>query len=138
MEKTIYIDLIKRLYELTDRSHGLDEWSIKMLASLFGSISAERALIFLFARGEGYAREIAKFYNTNLTPIQRGLERFEANGILSSRLAGKTRLYSFNPRYPFKPEIENLLKKALTFYSPNERETLLMNRRRPRRSGKPL
>jgi|GEM_PF-61743 len=138
LENIIYIDLIKRLYELPIRSHDLYEWSIKMLASLFGSISAERALIFLFARGEGYAREIAKFYNTNLTPIQRGLERFEANGILSSRLAGKTRLYSFNPRYPFKPEIENLLKKALTFYSPNERETLLMNRRRPRRSGKPL
>jgi hypothetical protein len=109
-----------------------------MLAALFGSISAERVLIFLFARGEGYAREIAKFYNTDLTPIQRGLAKFEANGVLFSRLAGKTRLYSFNPRYPFKPEIEDLLKKALTFYPPSGRERLLMNRRRPRRSGKPL
>ncbi len=109
-----------------------------MLASLLGSISAERVLVFLFARGEGYAREIAKFYNTNVTPIQRGLEKFEANGILYSRLAGKTRLYSFNPKYPFKPEVENLLKKALNFYPPPERELLLMNRRRPRRSCKPL
>jgi hypothetical protein len=109
-----------------------------MLAALFGSMSAERALLFLFARGEGYAREIARFYNTGLTPIQRGLEKFEVNGILYSRLAGKTRLYAFNPRYPFKPEIEKLLEKALTFYPPKEREALLMNRRRPRRSGKPL
>jgi hypothetical protein len=109
-----------------------------MLASLLGSMSGERVLLFLFARGEGYAREIARFYNTNLTPIQKGLEKFEANGILYSRLVGKTRLYSFNPRYPFKPEIENLLKKALTFCPPKEREALLMNRRRPRRSGKPL
>ncbi len=93
-----------------------------MLAALLGSVSAERVLIFLFARGEGYAREIAKFYNTDLTPIQRALKKFEANGILYSRLAGKTRLYSFNPRYPFKPEIENLLNKALTFYPQNERE----------------
>ena len=109
-----------------------------MLAPLFGSISGERVLIFIFARGEGYAREIARFYNTDLSPIQRGLEKFEANGILYSHLAGKTRLYSFNPRYPFKPEVENLLKKALTFYPSNEREALLLNRRRPRRSGKPL
>lgn len=109
-----------------------------MLASLLGSISGERALLFIYARGEGYAREIARFYNTDLTPIQRGLEKFEVNGVLNSRLAGKTRLYSFNPRNAFRPEIENLLKKALTFYPPNEREALLMNRRRPRRSGKPL
>jgi len=109
-----------------------------LLASLLGSISAERALIYLFARGEGYARAIARFYNTDLSPIQKKLEKLEAGGILSSRLAGKTRLYSFNPRYPFKAELENLLKKALTFYPENEREALLMNRRRPRRSGKPL
>ena len=109
-----------------------------MLASLLGSISGERVLVYLFARGEGYAREIARFYNTDLTPIQRGLKKFETNGILTSRLAGKTRLYSFNPRYALKPEIESLLKKALTFYPPNEREALIMNRRRPRRSGKPL
>jgi hypothetical protein len=134
----VYIDLITRLYELINRSYKLNKRSIQMLAPLFGSISAERFLIFLFARGEGYAREIAKFYNTDLTPIQRGLKKFEANGILYSRLAGRTRLYSLNPRYAFKPEIENLLKKALTFYPPNEREMLLMNRRRPRRSGKPL
>ena len=109
-----------------------------MLASLLGSISGERILVYLFARGEGYAREIARFYNTDLSPIQKALEKFEAQGILSSRLAGRTRLYSFNPRYALKPEIENLLRKAITFYPPNEREALLMNRRRPRRSGKPL
>ena len=109
-----------------------------MLAPLLGSISGERVLIYLFSRGEGYAREIARFYNTALSPIQKKLEKLEAGGILSSRLAGKTRLYSINPRYPFKTELENLLKKALTFYPPDEREALLMNRRRPRRTGKPL
>jgi hypothetical protein len=134
----IYNDLKYTSYEGYNRLYDLFKRSFHMLASLFGSISGERVLLFLFARGEGYAREIARFYNTNLTPIQKGLEKFEANGILYSRLAGKTRLYSFNPRYPLKPEIENLLEKALTFYPPNEREALLMNRRRPRRSGKPL
>jgi hypothetical protein len=112
--------------------------SVKMLSSLLGSISAERALLFIYARGEGYAREIARFFNTDLAPIQRGLEKFEVSGLLNSRLAGKTRLYSFNPRYALKPEIENLLKKAIKFYPPDQQEALLMNRRRPRRKGKPL
>jgi hypothetical protein len=109
-----------------------------MLAPLLGSISGERVLLFIYARGEGYAREIARFFNTDLTPIQKALEKFEVNGMLTSRLRGKTRLYSFNPRYPFKTEVENLLRKALTFYPPDQQEALLMNRRRPRRRGKPL
>ena len=138
MPKRHYIDLKKRSNKLINRSYDLYIRSYQMLASLLGSISGERILVYLFARGEGYAREIARFYNTDLSPIQKALEKFEAQGILSSRLAGRTRLYSFNPRYALKPEIENLLRKAITFYPPNEREALLMNRRRPRRSGKPL
>ena len=109
-----------------------------MLEPLLGSASRERVLLFLFARGEGYPREIARFFNTDLAPLQRQLIKLEINGVLSSRLAGRTRLYSLNPRYAFKPEMEGLLAKALDFYPPEERERLLLNRRRPRRSGKPL
>ena len=109
-----------------------------MLEPILGSTSSERVLLFLFARKEGYPREIARFFNTDLAPIQRQLIKLEINGVLSSRLAGRTRLYRLNPRYAFKPEIENLLAKALDFYPPDERERLLLNRRRPRRSGKPL
>jgi len=109
-----------------------------MLEAILGSISSERVLIFIYSRGEGYAREIARFYQTDLTPIQRQLEKLEATGVLASRPAGRTRLYSFNPRYAFKAELERLLEKALTFYPPEDRAALLMNRRRPRRSGKPL
>jgi hypothetical protein len=55
-----------------------------------------------------------------------------------SRTAGRTRLYEFNPRYTFLKELKSLLEKALSFYPEEEREKLLMNRRRPRRRGKPL
>ena len=109
-----------------------------MLEPILGSTSRERVLLFIFARKEGYPQEIARFFNTDLAPIQRQLIKLEINGLLSSRLAGRTRLYRLNPRYAFKPEIENLLAKALDFYPPDERERLLLNRRRPRRSGKPL
>jgi predicted transcriptional regulator len=109
-----------------------------MIESLLGSLSSERVLVFIFARKEGYAREIARFFETDLTPIQKQLDKLELAGVLASRTAGRTRLYEFNPRYAFLKEIRNLLEKALSFYPPDERERLVVVRRRPRRRGKPL
>ena len=109
-----------------------------MLASLFGSKNAERVLIFLSAREEGYAREIARFFETDLKSIQKQLDKMEAAGVLSSRAVGRTRPYTFNPRYPFLAELKGLLEKALAFYPEEEREKLTMNRRRPRGKGKML
>jgi hypothetical protein len=95
-------------------------------------------LLFLLARGEGYPNEIARFFEVDSYLIRRQLEKLEGGGVVSSRFAGKTRLYSFNPRYPFLPELKNLLKKALSFYPEEVRQGLLMSRQRPRRRGKPL
>lgn len=109
-----------------------------MLASLFGSKTAERVLIFLAAREEGYAREMARFFETDLKSVQKQLDKLEAAGVLSSREVGRTRPYTFNPRYPFLAELKALLEKALTFYPEEEREKLVMIRRRPRGRGKVL
>jgi len=109
-----------------------------MLELLLGSINKERVLFFINARGEGYAREIARFFATDLTPIQRQLDVLERGGILASRLAGRTRLYTFDPRYPLLAELTAFLVKALSFYPQEERDRLLMSRQRPRRGGKPL
>ena len=108
-----------------------------MLEPLLGSESSERALIFILAREQGYPTEIARHFNAALYAIQQQLEKLERGGVLVSKTAGRTRLYSFNPRYPFLKELMGLLTKALTFYPEVEREKLLMNRRRPRRRGKP-
>jgi hypothetical protein len=109
-----------------------------MLESLLGSVNRERVLLFILAREEGYPRDIARFFATGLTPVQRQLDTLEQGGILVSRLAGRTRLYTFNPRYPLLDELKALLEKALTFYPAEERERLLMSRQRPRRRGKTL
>lgn len=109
-----------------------------MLLPLFGTENSERVLIFLLARNEGYAREIAQFFATNLYAIQRQLDKLEAGGILVSRTAGRTRLYQFNPRYPFLNELRQLLEKAFSFYPDQVRQDLTMNRRRPRKRDKPL
>jgi len=109
-----------------------------MIEALLGSKNAERVLLYIFARGEGYAREIASFYGTDLKPIQMQLDKFEKSGILVSRAVGRTRPYEFNPRYVFLIELKALLEKALSFYPAKEQEELKMNRRRPRAKGKAL
>jgi hypothetical protein len=109
-----------------------------MIEVILGSKNAEKVLIYIYARGEGYAREIARFYETDLFPIQKQLDKLEAGGVLVSREMGKTRPYVFNPRYPFLNELKALLEKALSFFPQEEQEKLMMNRRRPRAREKPL
>ncbi len=108
-----------------------------LLEPLFSSTNRERILIFLQAREEGYAREIARFFKTDLSPIQNQLEKLEAGGVIVSRKVGTAILYQFNPRYALLDELRALLAKALSFYPEELQERLLMNRRRPRRRGKP-
>ncbi|MBI3987041.1 MAG: winged helix-turn-helix transcriptional regulator [Lentisphaerae bacterium] len=109
-----------------------------MLEPLLGSVNAERVLLFILTREEGYASEIAKFFDTDLYGIQRQLDKLETGGLLASRTAGRTRLYRFSPRYSFLKELKSLLSKAFSFYPPAEQERLVTVRRRPRRRGKPL
>jgi len=109
-----------------------------MLAPLLGSKGSEKVLIFIATRDEGYAREISQFFDVDISTVQNQLDKLELGGILASTTKGRTRLYTFNPRYPFLKELKQLLDKALSFYPDDEREKLVMERRRPRRRGKPI
>jgi predicted transcriptional regulator len=109
-----------------------------MLEPLLGSVNAERCLLFILAREEGYASEMARFFDTDLYGVQKQLDKLETGGVLASYRAGRTRLYRFNPRYSFLTELRALLEKALAFYPADEQERLRVVRRRPRRRGKPL
>ena len=92
-----------------------------MLEAVLGSTNAERVLLFLMAREQGYAKEIAEFYDTDLSPIQKQLARMERDGLLINRQVGRTRVYEFNPRYAFLPEVKQLLAKTLEFAPKNIR-----------------
>ena len=109
-----------------------------MLEGLFGTINKEKVLLYVYAREEGYPREVAKYYDIDLKTIQNQFEKLELGGVLYSRMVGRTRLYTFSPRFVFLSELKQMLEKALSFYPEDERERLLMTRRRPRRKGKPL
>ena len=109
-----------------------------MLEPIFGSRCREDVLQFILANNSGYGTEIKKFYTTGLDPIQKQLEKLELGGVLVSKNIGKTIVYSFNPRYAFLEELKSLLLKAREYYKPEQIERLTMNRKRPRRQGKPL
>lgn len=109
-----------------------------MLARLLGSVNKERALIYLIARGEGYPREIARFFNAPLYPLQNAMDKLEDAGVLVSRAIGTTRQYQLSPRYPGRTDLAKLLMRALELSPQPLRDKLLLNRARPRRRGKPL
>jgi predicted ArsR family transcriptional regulator len=109
-----------------------------MLKPLLNSDKKEKILLYLYTHGESYAREIARAFHFNLNSVQNQLINLEKGGVLYSKLKGKVRLFGFNPRYPFKKELEALLEKVLRFIPEEEKEKFYKPRLRPRHTGKPL
>lgn len=110
-----------------------------MLEGIFGNRTAEKVLLYLLQYEEGYASAIAKtFEDVSLSMAQNQLERFERAGALVSRKQGRTRVFTWNPRWPFLAELQALLAKELEALPEWERERYFRQRRRPRRRGKPL
>lgn len=109
-----------------------------MLEVLFGTKNRELVLQYILVFEEGYAREIARFFDVALPSIQNQLEKLEQGGVLLSKMSGRTRRYFLNPRYVFLNELTVLLDKAREYYDPKTKEMLTMQRKRPRRPEKPL
>ena len=109
-----------------------------MLEGLFGNVIIERILFSLFVYEEAYALGLARLFDDSVNRFQQQLKRLENGGIVVSRLAGRTRLYTINPRYPFRQELMMLIAKAFEFVSEEEKEAYYRKRTRPRRAGKPL
>jgi hypothetical protein len=74
----------------------------------------------------------------DISTVQHHLLRMERDGLLISRTVGRTRVFEFNPRYAFTEELEALLSKALALLPRDIHASLMLQRRRPRRTGKPL
>ena len=111
-----------------------------MFEKLFQNKNIEKILFFLLMNDSCHATELKKRFETALSPIQKSLERLEQSGVLVSRLIGKTRLYEFNPRYPFLGELKQLFLKAYESIPEKFKEKYYEPkiRKRPRRKGKPL
>ena len=109
-----------------------------MLKPLFDNDKKEKILLSILVQKEVYARDFSSAFKLPLFSVQNQLKNLEKGGVLASRQKGRTRLYSFNPRYPFLAELKGLLSKALQFIPKKEKEKYYTPRLRPRRAGKPL
>lgn len=110
-----------------------------MLEYLFSNKNVEKVLIYLLIHDKANATELKRTFETSLDPIQKTLKKLEAGGLLVSFLEGRTRVFLWNPRYPFLQEIQALAKKAYEFLPTSMQDTYqLTKRKRPRKTGKPL
>ncbi len=112
-----------------------------MLEYLFGNKNTEKILFFILVNKQAHPRRLARIFGASISSIQNALERLEFGGIIASRMEGNTRLYQWNPRCYFLKEVQQLIQKAYHSLPDSTKKELYERpeeRRRPRRSGKPL
>lgn len=108
-----------------------------MLEALFGNRTVEQILLFLFVNGRCYGARMQKQLKCALTPIQKGLQRLENGGIVTSSYEGKTRQYQLNPSYPLHQELELLLKKTFTLLPVEDKKCFYLPLQNPGRDHLP-
>jgi hypothetical protein len=101
------------------------------LDAVFGSRSAAQTLLFLQNYGEGHARRIAATFEVSHTGIQRQLKRFEAEGILVSRMMGNTRVFTWNPRSTTVVNLRRFLEAELERLPDDMTQEYFRQRQRP-------
>lgn len=111
---------------------------ITMLEPILGNRTAEKVLLYLQNYEEGYGKGIADTYSIPLNAVQNQLKKLEAGGVIVSHLKGRTRVYSWNPRYPFLKSLRQLLNEVFAYLPDAEIKAYYRQRQRPRRAGKPL
>lgn len=105
--------------------------------TLFGEVAA-RVLLYLNAFNEGYAPAIASFHGVSVSGVQKQLLRLEDGGVLISRHYGSVRVFTWNPRLYGHRELRAFLDRAFESLPEPEQERYAAERKRPRRTGKPI
>jgi DNA-binding transcriptional ArsR family regulator len=106
-------------------------------SSPFGGQTRTRTLLALRLVEESYPRELARLLEVPLNGVQSALRGLERDGLVATRVAGRTRLIRLNPRYFAREELQRYLLK-LTEPERDLQSRIAELRRRPRRAGKPV
>jgi DNA-binding transcriptional ArsR family regulator len=109
-----------------------------MIETIFGNTTAAKIMLYLFHYGEAYPSGIAKDMTITLSQVQKQLDRFEEAGILVSKLMGRVRIYTFNPKLGVTKKLKDLIQVFYDAIPLEQKEVLFKERRRPRRKGKPV
>jgi sugar-specific transcriptional regulator TrmB len=108
------------------------------MIGVFGNDTAEKVLLFIQNYGSGYSREISRTFDIPQSMVYKQLLRLEQEYVLVNRQFGRTRMFEFNPAYAFRNELSALLQRAIDLTPETDRQRWFLQRRGPRRVGKPL
>jgi len=111
--------------------------AVKSLSSPFGGQARTRALVALRLLDSSYPRELSRLLDIPVSAASRALANLERDALVAGRLVGRNRIYTLNPAYFAKRELEAYLSR-LAVADTELREKTAQLRRRPRRTGKPL
>ena len=104
---------------------------------LFGSPRRSQVLLAVWLLSETTASELARLLDAKPFSIQQIVEALEDEGVVATRMVGRSRLVSLNPGYFARRELSSLLERLSTA-TPELAQAVAELRRRPRKRGKEL
>lgn len=104
--------------------------------ALFGSRNRTMVLVGVRLLEQTYPSELAELLGLRVFSAQQILASLEREGVVVSRLVGRTRVVTLNPRYFARRELDAMLW-ALGKQDQTLQQKLATKRRRPRSVGKP-
>ena len=111
-----------------------------LLETVFGNRTAACVLAYIEQYGEAYASQTARAFGMPVSQVQKQLRRLEAGGLLVNKMQGRTRVYSWNPRAASVKGLRMAVSTEVAAFleSGDPLVEIFLQRRRPRRKGKPL
>lgn len=109
-----------------------------MFSAIFGNPTAEKVLLYIANYGEGHTRAIASTFDLSTSQVYQQLIRLEKDGILIAKQAGRTKVFSLNPRLAIRKPLLQLLEEILLLVSAEDQRKYYRDRTRPRKTGKAL
>jgi hypothetical protein len=94
-------------------------------------------LVALRLLESSFPRELSRILDVPVSAVSRALAGLERDALVVGRLVGRSGVYTINPRYFAKPELEGYLLR-LSDADPELRSRIAHLRRRRRKTGKPL
>jgi DNA-binding transcriptional ArsR family regulator len=110
---------------------------VKILSSPFGGQARTRVLVALRLLDSSFPRELSRILEVPVSAVSRALVGLERDALVVGRLVGRTRVYTGNPAYFAKRELDGFLLR-LSDADAELRAHVARLRRRPRTTGKPL
>jgi DNA-binding transcriptional ArsR family regulator len=110
---------------------------VKTLSSPFGGQARTRVLVALRLLDSSFPRELSRILEVPVSAVSRALAGLERDALVVGRLVGRTRVYTVNPAYFAKRELDGYLLR-LSDADAELRARIAQLRRRPRKTGKPL